>query len=311
MGNTASTRLEAIDISNKEWKKRCFGDVPIVDHSEYYFPDGNIIVVVQNKAFKLYRGILKRHSDTFKDIKHDAVIIKGSLGAEGFEVLCQFLFPREIGVVPIIQPGNIENWGPIIRDTEALGMRGVRKYILNKLAEDKTLVTTKAVDFLSWMDFDDKEPGELLLQCIQVLAYRHSPLSPLEAVGLSGTMANAVALARERVRSLFYNPNYWKAQIPNSRCLSLDPRCSDGVFLAMTRQMSKSTEWNKPAPEPDLMQAALDSMCSMCRGRYASSVKQHADLEIKKCLRSTDGIEDPSPHYPLANSTSLKSCLES
>ncbi|CAE6469788.1 hypothetical protein ACGC1H_000278 [Rhizoctonia solani] len=295
MGNSISTQLEPFSVDSTEWQERCFGEEKIVDHPEYYFPDGNIIVVVNDTAFNLYRGILQRHAHIFADMDKEAFHVKGPITVEVFKTLCQFLFPKEIGVLPIVQSGDTQKWHPVIRGTIELGMPGVRKHILNKLAEDKTIVENKAVGFLSWIQDNDKDLEKLLFECIRVLAYRRSPLSAEEARGLSGTRANQVALARERVRSLFYNPNYWKVRIPNTLCRA-EKHCSDEVFLAMTKHMSISVQSSKSGPQTDLLQVAIDSMCTVCSNRYAESVKQHANLEIRRCLgiKETEDL-DPTP----------------
>ncbi|CAE6437623.1 unnamed protein product [Rhizoctonia solani] len=286
MGNTVSTHLEPMNINSKFWKDRYFEDKPIVD-SEYFFPDGNIIVLVQNTAFKLYRGMLQVHSELFLGTEENAVRIKGPVSAEVFGVLCQFIFPSEVGVMPIIQPGDIKKWRPVVNGTVELGMQGAREYILNKLVEDKAVVTANAPLFLSWIQDSDEGLKELLLGCIQVLAYRQSPLSHDEARNLSGERANMVALARERVRSLFYNPNYWKVRVPGTLCRATTHHCSEGIFRAMTTQMT-STKSSKLSPEPvSLFRLVEDTMCTACRGRYADSIKQHANLEIKRCLESS------------------------
>ncbi|KAG8685074.1 hypothetical protein FRC11_011162, partial [Ceratobasidium sp. 423] len=243
--------------------------------------------------FNLYRGILQRHSGLFEAIEENALIVDGNTNAETFTILCRFLFPKEIGVLPNVQPGQIQKWVPVIRGTIELVMPGIRVYILKKLAEDRPTVAAKAVDFLSWIqDNDDKGLEELLFECILVIAYRRSPLSHDEAMCLSGMRANQVALARERIRSLFYNPNYWKVRIPDTIFCAASHHCSDGVFLAMAKQMTISTKSNKPGPatEPDLLQVAVDSMCTVCSRKYAESVKQNANLEIKKCLEYVEGI---------------------
>ncbi|CAE6421334.1 unnamed protein product [Rhizoctonia solani] len=310
MGISISTQLEPFSVTSIEWKKRCFGEEQIVDHPEYYFPDGNIIVVVKDTAFNLYRGILQRHARLFEDRGEDALHLNGPIDAKVFTTLCQFLFPREIGVIPIVRPGDTKTWHPVIRGTIELGMPGVRKHILNKLAEDKTTVEDKAADFLFWIQDDDQDLKKLLFECIRVLAYRRSPLSTEEALGLSGTRVNEVAVARERVRSLFYNPNYWKVRIPNTLCRAAKHHCSDEVFLAMTKQMSISVQSNKSGPQTNLLQIAIDSMCTVCSTRYAESIKQHADLEIRKCLEGTNETEDSNSNS--SNKVPLKSwCFES
>ncbi|CAE7194947.1 unnamed protein product [Rhizoctonia solani] len=209
---------------------------------------------------------------------------------------------REIGVLPTVQPGATKKWHPTIQSTIKLGMPGVRSYILNKLAEDKAIIATTAVDFLSWIQDNDEWAQDLFLQCIQILAFRRSPLSHDEAHQLSSTMVNAVALARERVRSLFYNPNYWKVRIANTLCRAANHHCSDGVFLAMAKQMSISVKpsepGSEPSPEPDLLQIAVNSMCAACGRRSADLVKQHAILEIRKSLGNSDETETQDPNPP-------------
>ncbi|CAE6506616.1 unnamed protein product [Rhizoctonia solani] len=288
MGVTTSIQLRPFSVNSTEWQERCYGGEKIMDHPEYYFPDGNIILIVDNTAFNLYRGILQRHSALFEDINESALIIYGNMKAETFAILYQFLFPKEIGVLPAVHAGQTQQWDPVIRGTNDLFIPGIRVYIVKKLAEDKTIVAAKAIDFLAWIQDRDKELEDLLLECIRIVVYRRSPLTHKEAVGLSGSRANLVAVARERIRSLFYNPNYWKAQIPNTLCRAPSRHCSDGVFLAMAKQMSISTKPINPGPgpatEPDLLQIAVDSMCALCSRKYAESVKQNIDLEIKKCL---------------------------
>ncbi|CAE6423702.1 unnamed protein product [Rhizoctonia solani] len=313
MGVIISTHLQPLDINGKEWQAMCSGDGDdkVVDHAEYYFPDGNVIVVVQGIAFKLYRGILQKHSGLFKGRDEDVLLVNGFIKAEEFGTICQFLFPKEIGILPVIQSGNADKWSSIIHTTIELDMPGIRSYTLNKLAEDRDFVAANPIKFLTWIQDGDKGQEKLLIECIQAVAYRRSPLSREEAQDLSGTRANQVALARERIRSLFYNPNYWKVRIPNTLCLATSQHCSDGVFLAMTKQMSISAQSMKLGSESNLLQIAVDSMCAICRAKYAESLKQHANIEIVKCLGLTNEKKVSGPNSSIADKIPLKSCLRS
>ncbi len=47
---------------------RIFTRIDNFTRSEFWFADGNIVVVSGHSAFKVHRGQLERHSEVFKDL---------------------------------------------------------------------------------------------------------------------------------------------------------------------------------------------------------------------------------------------------
>jgi hypothetical protein len=39
-----------------------------ISRSEFWFIDGSVIVIVENKAFRIHKSILSKHSDVFSDL---------------------------------------------------------------------------------------------------------------------------------------------------------------------------------------------------------------------------------------------------
>lgn len=42
--------------------------LPNLIRSDFWFPDGNIVIVAGSAAFKVHRGQLERHSEVFSDL---------------------------------------------------------------------------------------------------------------------------------------------------------------------------------------------------------------------------------------------------
>lgn len=53
----------------------------------FYFDDGNIILVTEGRAFKIHKGVLSRHSVFFRDIFALANESSGSESHEGCQIL--------------------------------------------------------------------------------------------------------------------------------------------------------------------------------------------------------------------------------
>lgn len=41
---------------------------PLDHHNDLYFPDGNLVLITDRKAFRVHSGILARHSEVFRDM---------------------------------------------------------------------------------------------------------------------------------------------------------------------------------------------------------------------------------------------------
>ena len=40
-------------------------DEAIVKHPDFYFPDGSVVIIVENTAFRIHKYVLARHSEVF------------------------------------------------------------------------------------------------------------------------------------------------------------------------------------------------------------------------------------------------------
>jgi hypothetical protein len=40
-------------------------DEAIVKHPDFYFPDGSVVIIVENTAFRIHKYVLSRHSEVF------------------------------------------------------------------------------------------------------------------------------------------------------------------------------------------------------------------------------------------------------
>ncbi|KAG8901095.1 hypothetical protein FRB99_005569 [Tulasnella sp. 403] len=48
---------------------------PFTPHPQHYYEDGNIVLVAERTMFKLYRGLLARHSEAFRNMFNDATSV--------------------------------------------------------------------------------------------------------------------------------------------------------------------------------------------------------------------------------------------
>ncbi|KAH7332548.1 hypothetical protein B0J17DRAFT_709594 [Rhizoctonia solani] len=83
--------------------------------------------------------------------------------------------------IPLSESGDANKWCRIIHATIELDMPSIRSYILNKLAEDKAFVSAHLIELLTWIQDKDQEQEKLLIESIQILVYRRSPLARKEA----------------------------------------------------------------------------------------------------------------------------------
>lgn len=76
-------------------------------HNEYYFEDGNVILLVESVLFSLHRGVLRRHSELFltmlslpqspssQEGLHDRTpILLPEVKSRDFERLLWILYPQ-------------------------------------------------------------------------------------------------------------------------------------------------------------------------------------------------------------------------
>jgi len=82
--------------------------VPPKRHAEFYFPDGNVKLLVENILYNLHRSILERHSEVFLDVVGIRLVqgedSKGGLGlgtvvvpsmkSADFECFLSILYPK-------------------------------------------------------------------------------------------------------------------------------------------------------------------------------------------------------------------------
>lgn len=70
------------DSENRTQSRCSFPDIERVD--ELWFNDGNIVIVVEDKGFRVHKGILSQHSVVFKDMfAAETPLGSGMLGCAG------------------------------------------------------------------------------------------------------------------------------------------------------------------------------------------------------------------------------------
>jgi len=95
-------------------------DSDVKKHDKFYFPDGNLVLKVENTLFRVYKYVLVRHSSVFADIltpvikdepepagnvskygvegvTDDNPIVLEGIVCVDFEALLYFIFPMELG----------------------------------------------------------------------------------------------------------------------------------------------------------------------------------------------------------------------
>ncbi|KAH7332541.1 hypothetical protein B0J17DRAFT_678106 [Rhizoctonia solani] len=150
----------------------------------HYFPRGDIIIQVEGILFKLHRDILETHSSFFRDMltmpigdgeegttdNHPLRLPRDLCSAESFTMLCQFIYPIEVGKLPVVQVKDFETWEPVLEATFALQMPSIQRYIMAGFEQDECNIALEAIGLLSWAMRCDAPLEALKFECFRTLA---------------------------------------------------------------------------------------------------------------------------------------------
>ncbi|KDN44966.1 hypothetical protein RSAG8_05139, partial [Rhizoctonia solani AG-8 WAC10335] len=172
----------------------------------HYFPRGDVVIQVEGILFKLHRDILETHSDFFRDMlsipigdsgegttdSHPLRLPLDLCSAKSFTMLCQFIYPMEVGKLPAVQVKDFNVWEPVLEATLALQMPSIQRYIMAGFEQDEQNIPLEAVGLLSWAMRCDAPLEALKFECFRTLAYRRQSLSQNEGMILGAKTATVV-----------------------------------------------------------------------------------------------------------------------
>ncbi|CAE6469800.1 unnamed protein product [Rhizoctonia solani] len=276
----------------------------------HYFSRGDVIIQVEGILFKLHRDILETHSDFFRDMltipiggsgegmtdSHPLRLPLDLCSAKSFNMLCQFIYPTEVGKLPTVQVKDFNTWEPVLEATLALQMPSIQRYILAGFEKDERNISLEAVGLLSWAIRCDAPLEALKFECFRTLAYRRQSLSQNEGILLGAKTATAVMRIRERIRSLFIFSDALQRDIrPHNTC-GTRSACQKYIF----QQIVKNLTMDPFAPETtktshdqsDIFQIDSEGMycyeCGPTLVEIARSLRQaKLDEELHRCI---DGL---------------------
>ncbi|EIW54054.1 uncharacterized protein TRAVEDRAFT_91862, partial [Trametes versicolor FP-101664 SS1] len=179
-----------------------------VRHAEYYFEDGNLVILVENTLFRLFRSTFTRHSVVFKDLfslptgPNLGQPIEGDddtnpltfsgISATDFERLLWVLYPPDFNTP---KPTSAAEWHSILSLASRWELASVRALALRQLQS----LALPAVDrVLLAREFD--LGGRWALAAYTALCERPQPLSLDEAARLGLATATRVAQVREELQ---------------------------------------------------------------------------------------------------------------
>ncbi|CAE6466708.1 unnamed protein product [Rhizoctonia solani] len=276
----------------------------------YYFPRGDVVIQVEGILFKLHRDILETHSDFFRDMlsipigdseegmtdSHPLRLPLDLCSAKSFNMLCQFIYPTEVGKLPAIQVKDFNTWEPVLEATLALQMPGIQRYIIAGFEQDEHSISLEAVSLLSWAMQCDAALETLKFECLRTLAYRRRSLSQNEGILLGAKTATAVMRIRERIRSLFIFSDALQRDIrPHNTC-GTRSACQKYIFQQIVKNLTmdpfapETTETNQD--QSDIFQIDSGGMycyeCGPTLVEIARSLRQaKLDEELHRCI---DGL---------------------
>ncbi|KAH9856712.1 hypothetical protein C2E23DRAFT_689331, partial [Lenzites betulinus] len=176
-------------------------------HADYYFEDGNLIVLVENTLFKLFRSTFTRHSVVFRDLfslptGQDGQKAEGQddtnpltfsgISATDFERLLWVLYPPNYG---IHKAKSADEWHSILSLASRWEFTDVRALAIRQL---QTLDMPPVDRILLAQEFDIG--GRWALAAYTALCERPTPLSLAEATRLGLETATTIAQLREQIR---------------------------------------------------------------------------------------------------------------
>ncbi|KAI0071179.1 hypothetical protein K474DRAFT_1776334 [Panus rudis PR-1116 ss-1] len=177
-------------------------------HPEYYFEDGNLVILVENILFRVFRSTFTRHSSTFSDLfdlpqpSDNELLIEGAsdanpvtlsgVSATDFERLLWILYPPTYGVC---KAQTLDEWTSILElatkwdfaSIRALAIRSIQSLDISPV--DRIAISTK-------YDIADR----WTMKAYIALCERPEPLSLAEADQLGLNTVVRIAQIREQLR---------------------------------------------------------------------------------------------------------------
>ncbi|CAE6502035.1 unnamed protein product [Rhizoctonia solani] len=273
-------------------------------HSEnHYFTHGDVTLLVENILFKLHRDVLEIHSEYFQSLLNVAETVEGQAtsneqplvlsadlcSAKTFELICDFMYPKAIGVYPAILIQEVEKWEAALQAAASLQMRGLRVHILTEFQGKIATNPTSAARLLGLAVGYDEAPNSLKLQCLYALVFLRRAVSSPEVACLGeGTTSQVVAI-RDRIRILIAtSPTYWSTIHRHYLCME-GPNCQtyihEGVFNNIKNTDPLQEYYQTDASIFEIPQDnRICFQCSPIRTELASTMaKQELEGEIRRC----------------------------
>ncbi|CCM03173.1 uncharacterized protein FIBRA_05295 [Fibroporia radiculosa] len=178
-------------------------DVP-KRHREYYFGDGNVILLVENTLYKLHRSILERHSTVFREmwcvpppenstegkVDENPIVLAGVNGGD-FIRLLWILYPSVLGSW---RATTADEWSSILDQADRWQIDSLRFHAVSQL---KMLIMDPMLKISIWMRYN-LDPNDLVF-AYATLITRGQSLSLAEANSLGMELFVKVAAAREKI----------------------------------------------------------------------------------------------------------------
>lgn len=250
---------------------------------KFYFPRGDLVILVGNLLFRVHRDIVEQHSGFFQDLfsqpssddkegttdDSPLCLPNGLCSAQAFSILCKFFYPRPVGVVPSVMAKDLDIWEPVLEATVALQIPDVQAAILSKLQADRDFptVASRLLKIATKIDVKD-----LKTECIRALAYRVQPLSLAEGVNLGAALTVQVMDIREKVRQKIYNRLNWETMDVSETCKK--PQHCRSLIV----NMIQATLGQSPVSKPNIFDIDdhpnLCGPCRSCRLDLAAGYKR-------------------------------------
>ncbi|KAI9064781.1 hypothetical protein FKP32DRAFT_1675319 [Trametes sanguinea] len=186
------------------------GEVPPfpVPHADYYFEDGNLVVLVENTLFRLFRSTFVRHSAVFKDLfslptGHSGAPVEGNdddnplhfsgISAVDFERLLWVLYPSSYSSH---KAKTLDEWRSILGLATRWEFNDVRELAIREL-QNLDMPPVDRICLGQEFEID----GHWALSAYTALCERSEPLSLDEAARLGLDVSIRIARLREQLRA--------------------------------------------------------------------------------------------------------------
>ncbi|KAI0644967.1 hypothetical protein C8Q79DRAFT_912026 [Trametes meyenii] len=186
------------------------GEVPPfpVPHPDFYFEDGNLVILVENTLFKVFRSTFTRHSSVFKDLfslptcpngmpaeghDDDNPLHFSGISATDFERLLWVLYPPSYAAH---KPKTVDEWRSILSLATRWEFASIRTLAIHEL---RTLSMSPVERILLAQEFDID--GRWALSAYTALCERPEPLTLAEGARLGLETALRIAQLREQLRA--------------------------------------------------------------------------------------------------------------